>query len=171
MNAAQRAAEAAARAADIDPAGLTLVRGGENMILLMPSAQAVARVAPSIALLDSVRRELRVATWLAEAGLCTVRPLAREPFVDGELVVSFWEYLPEIEATDLVTLAGFLRQLHTTPIPQEFQLDPVRPFVRITERIESAPTLAEADRQFLRAMQVDLVTQWGRATASSPAVV
>ncbi|HEU0127540.1 MAG TPA: hypothetical protein VFQ48_02900, partial [Pseudonocardiaceae bacterium] len=57
------------------------------------------------------------------------QPLAREPFVHGEVVVSFWEYLPEIEPTDLVTLAGFLRQLHTVPVPQEFQLVPVRPFV------------------------------------------
>ncbi|MGH3928835.1 MAG: phosphotransferase, partial [Pseudonocardiaceae bacterium] len=155
VDAAQRAAQAAARTAGIDATGLRLVRVGENVIFLLPGARAVARVAPSVALLDSVRRELRVGIWLGGAGLPTVRALAREPFVVGELVVSFWEYLAEIEATDLVTLAGFLRQLHTIPVPQDPQLGPVQPFVRIAERIESAPTLAETDRQFLRDMQVD----------------
>jgi len=163
VDAAQRAAEAAARATGIDPTGLKLLRVGENVILLLPDARVVARVAPSVALLDSVRQELRVATWLAEAGLPAVRPLAMEPFVVSELVVSFWEYLPEVEATDLVTLAGFLRQLHTIPVPQNLPLGPVQPFVRVAERIESAPTLTEADRQFLREMQVDLCAQWGQA--------
>ncbi|MGQ0773442.1 MAG: phosphotransferase family protein [Pseudonocardiales bacterium] len=172
VNAAQRATEAAARASGIDATGLKPLRVGENVILLLPDARVVARVAPSVALLNSVRRELRVATWLAGAGLPAVRPVAMEPFVAGELVVSFWEYLPEVEATDLVTLADFLRKLHTLPVPQEFQLGPVRPFVRVAERIESAPALAEADRRFLRDIQVDLVAQWNQARFEiAPAVV
>ncbi|MGQ0776546.1 MAG: hypothetical protein ACT4NY_19325 [Pseudonocardiales bacterium] len=68
-------------------------------------------------MLGSVRRELRVATWLSGAGIPAVRLLVREPIVVGELVVSFWDYLSEVEATDLLTLAGFLRQLHTTWVP------------------------------------------------------
>ncbi|MGH3550643.1 MAG: phosphotransferase [Pseudonocardiaceae bacterium] len=172
VEAAQRAAEAAARTAGIDPTGLKLMRVGENVILLLPGAGAVARIAPSVALLDSVRRELRIATWLEGAGLPVVRPLAMEPFVEGQLVVSFWEYLPDVEATDVVTLAGFLRQLHVIPVPQEFPLGPVQPFARIAERVESTPALAEADRQFLRDMQIDLVAQWAQTRFEmAPAVV
>ncbi|MGH3888010.1 MAG: phosphotransferase [Pseudonocardiaceae bacterium] len=107
VNAAQRAAEAAARAVGINPAGMRLVRVGENVILLLPDAPAVARVASSVALLESVRRELRVASWLAEAGVPAVRALVAEPFVDGELVVSLWEYLPEVEATDVVNSTAY----------------------------------------------------------------
>lgn len=105
VNATRRAVEAAARTAGIDATGLTPLRVGENVILL----------------------------------------------------------LPEVEATDLVTLAGFLRQLHSIPVPQDPPLGPVRPFVRLAERIESAPTLAVDDRRFLHDMQVDLLTQWGWA--------
>jgi hypothetical protein len=93
VNAARRATEVAARAAGLSPAGMRLVRVGENVILLLPDVPAVARVARSVTLLDSVRRELRVASWLLEEGVPAVRALVAEPFVDAGLVVSFWEYL------------------------------------------------------------------------------
>lgn len=172
VNAAGRAAEVAARAAGMSSAGMRLVRVGENVILLLPDVPAVARVASSVALLDSVRRELRVASWLAEVGVPAVRSLVAEPFVDAGLVVSFWEYLPEVEATDVVTLAGFLRRLHAVPVPRDLPLGPVRPFVRVADRIESAAALTEVDRQLLRGMHAELVASWERARFEmAPAVV
>ncbi|MGH3915362.1 MAG: phosphotransferase family protein, partial [Pseudonocardiaceae bacterium] len=89
----------------------------------------------------------------------------------GELVVSFWEYLPEIEATDLVTVAGFLRRLHAVPVRQDTQLGPLQPFFRVAERIDSAPTLTEADRRFLRARHGALLAQWEQARFEMAPVV
>lgn len=151
---------------------MRVMRVGENVILLLPDVPAVARVASSVALLDSVRRELRVASWLAEVGVPAVRALVAEPFVDAGLVVSFWEYLPKVEATDVVTLAGFLRRLHAVPVPRDLPLGPVRPFVRVADRIESAAALTEVDRQLLRGMHAELVASWERARFEmAPAVV
>lgn len=170
--AARRATEAAARAAGISSTGMRLVRVGENVILLLPDVPAVARVASGVGLLGSVQRELRVANWLADVGVPAVRALVAEPFVDAGQVVSFWEYLPQVEATDVVTLARFLRRLHAVPVPGELSLGPVRPFVRIADRIESAAALTESDRRLLRGMHAELVVSWERARFEmAPAVV
>jgi aminoglycoside phosphotransferase (APT) family kinase protein len=72
----------------------------------------------------------------------------------------------------MVTLARFLRRLHTVPVPRDPSLGPVRPFVRVADRIESALTLSEVDRLFLREMHAELVASWERARFEmAPAVV
>src|SRR4051794_2945620 len=57
----------------LDVAGAELLRLGENALYVLPEAKVVVRIARSLAAVEDVRKEVRVARWLAETEFPAVR--------------------------------------------------------------------------------------------------
>ncbi|WP_316740622.1 aminoglycoside phosphotransferase family protein [Streptomyces sp. MK7] len=95
---------------------------GENAVFA--AGGLVVKVGRDAELLDRARRELRIAGWLAEAGVPAVR--AAEPealLVDGH-PVTMWHRLPDpVRPAEPRDLAELLRTVHALPAP-DFGLPP-----------------------------------------------
>lgn len=89
---------------------------GENAVFA--AGDLVVKVGRDAELLDRARRELRIAVWLAEAGVPAVR--AAEPealLVDGH-PVTVWHRLPDpVRPAEPRDLAELLRTVHALPAP------------------------------------------------------
>ncbi|MEX2982410.1 phosphotransferase enzyme family protein [Streptomyces sp. C36] len=106
----------AAAGAPLPAADATLISLGENAVFA--AGDLVAKVGRDASLLDRAHRELRVAAWLAEAGVPAVRAAAPEPLAADGHPVTVWHRLPD--ATRPATpadLAELLRVIHTLPAP------------------------------------------------------
>ncbi|MDT0450074.1 phosphotransferase enzyme family protein [Streptomyces hesseae] len=113
----QRARELLAAAGAPLPAGeAELLALGENAVFAADGL--VAKVGRDASLVERAGRELRIAAWLAEAGVPAVR--AAEPGVlvaDGH-PVTLWHRLPAAERpAGPADLAALLRQVHALPEP------------------------------------------------------
>lgn len=161
------AATIAATRHDLPAVGARALRVGENAVVLLPAAGALARVAAGDSRFDQLRDELRVARWLSAAGVPVARPLADDPVTAGGCVVSLWEYLPDAVPADLLTLARCLRQLHRVSPPAGL-FTAVQPFARFDERLATAATLDSADRGFLTEFRDRLAVQWEQVTFDLP---
>ncbi|MFF9404852.1 phosphotransferase enzyme family protein [Streptomyces anandii] len=95
---------------------------GENAVFA--AGGLVVKAGRDAELLDRARRELRIALWLADAGVPAVR--AAEPealLVDGH-PVTVWHRLPDpVRPAGPRDLAGLLRIVHSLPSPG-FELPP-----------------------------------------------
>lgn len=125
------------------------IRMGENALFRLP-AGVVARIARS-GQLAAAAREVRIAQWLAEHEIPAVRVLKdiTQPVEVGGRAVTFWEELPPHRNGTPAEVATAIRRLHDLPIPTDVPLGELAPFVRLTERINAATTLTEADRTWL----------------------
>lgn len=148
--------------AGLPAAGATLLRLGENAIYRLEAAPVVVRIARSLDMLDDVRKEVRVARWLAEEDFPAVRltdHAGAEPLiVRNRYPVTFWRSItttaPDPDETDLGRL---LRHLHGLVLPAWVRLPEFNPFVRVAERLEAAPPAADPDDiAFLRRLLADL---------------
>jgi aminoglycoside phosphotransferase (APT) family kinase protein len=142
------------------------LRLGENAIYRVVDAPIVVRVARSLQMLDDVRKEIRVARWLEQAGLPAAR-LAAEThddalIVDGRYPVTFWQLIRSTAPNpDEADLGRLLRQLHTLQPPEWVQLPAFWPFVRVAERLGSPPASADPDDvTFLAQLFADLQAQY-----------
>ncbi|WP_230416531.1 phosphotransferase family protein [Micromonospora tarapacensis] len=156
------AAQAAARAGLVAD-GARALRVGENGVVVLPAAGALARVIPDESQFDHVRHELVVAKWLFSHDVPVVLPLVPAPVLVGGFVVSFWEFLANGGSADLVTLAGCLRRLHAIPTPPTSLLTRLDPFARFEKRVAAATMLDDADSVFLTELRDRLAEQWRRA--------
>lgn len=100
----------------------TLLALGENAVFA--AGDLVVKVGRDAELLDRARRELDIATWLAEAGVPAVRAAATEALlVDGH-PVTVWHRLPDpVRPAEPRDLAELLRVVHALPSPS-FPLPP-----------------------------------------------
>ncbi|MGW1030312.1 phosphotransferase enzyme family protein [Streptomyces sp. NPDC002577] len=89
---------------------------GENAVFA--AGDLVVKVGRSAELLDRARRELRIAGWLAEAGVPAVRAAETDPLlVDGH-PVTVWHRIPAaLRPAEPRDLAELLRVVHTLPAP------------------------------------------------------
>ncbi|PZF79813.1 phosphotransferase enzyme family protein [Jiangella anatolica] len=146
----------ACRRAGLDAAPARLIRHAENSVYRLPG-DVIARVG-RIGQAGAARTEVRVARWLERSGLPAVRTLpgVDQPVdVDG-VPVTFWRSLPPHHEAADPQLAGVLRRLHALDPPGEFALPELAPFVRVRDRIETAPTVSAADRAWLLGYLTDL---------------
>ncbi|MFJ3288194.1 phosphotransferase enzyme family protein [Streptomyces sp. NPDC086669] len=105
------------------PAGdARLLSLGENAVFA--AGDLVVKVGRDAEVLERARRELRIAVWLAEAGVPAVRAASAEALlVDGH-PVTVWHRLPDaVRPAEPRDLAALLRTVHALPAPP-FALPP-----------------------------------------------
>ncbi|MFI9504775.1 phosphotransferase family protein [Nocardia sp. NPDC052566] len=133
--------------------------------LIVPAPAAEQRAA--------ARREVNVSRWLEASGVPAVQvvPVVAQPVdVDGR-AVTFWRELPPHHHGTPTQVAALLKQLHRLPPPADFDLGEVAPFVRLEERIETARSLGDEDRQWLRARLAELQQRWKELPEGLPQCV
>lgn len=144
----------------LDADTATVLRLGENALFRLADG-VVVRIARA-GQERAARKEVAVARWLHSAGVPAVEtiPEFHQPVeVDGR-AVTFWTELPEHRKGTTIQVARALRRLHALPQPTAFQLAPIAPFVRLTERLGRASTLTESDRQWMFQHLATLTDQW-----------
>ena len=163
--------DAACARAGLPAAGAEPIRLGENAIFRLPGG-IIARIART-GQQAAAQREIAVSRWLNAAGVSAVAAwddLEQPVDVNGRSV-TFWDELPPHAPGSLPQVAAVLRQLHTLPVPADFPLGALDPFVRLGERIKQATTLPEDDRAWLAARLAGLEQEWATAIASMPTCV
>ncbi|MEU1783450.1 aminoglycoside phosphotransferase family protein [Streptomyces abikoensis] len=113
----ERARELLAEAGTPLPAAdAELLALGENAVFAADGL--VAKVGRDASLVERATRELRIAAWLAEAGVPAVRAAEPEVLVADGHPVTLWHRLPAAERpADPADLAVLLQQVHTLPEP------------------------------------------------------
>ena len=133
----------------------------DNAVFRLPG-RTVARIATAAAG-DRALREVRTGRWLAAQGLPAVQPLEsiEQPLsLDGH-VVTLWHEIPDASMASTSELAVLLRQLHELPMPTDFDIPALDPFVRLSEHLEAAePALSPTDRDFLAARLEELRAEY-----------
>ncbi|MFI7694268.1 phosphotransferase family protein [Nonomuraea sp. NPDC049655] len=163
--------DAASRRASLDPSGAELMRLGENALFRLPGG-IVARVSRP-GQLAAAKREVAVARWLEANHVPAVqtRPDIDQPIeVDGR-AVTWWQELPPHRPGTALTVATALRHLHDLPPPTAFDIGRLDPFVRLSERIDRASTLTEADRTWMRTHLAELKTRYEELPKGLPETV
>jgi aminoglycoside phosphotransferase (APT) family kinase protein len=95
---------------------------GENAVFA--AGDLVVKVGSDAELLERARRELRIAVWLAEAGVPAVRAAEAEAVLVEGHPVTVWQRLPEsVRPAEPRDLAELLRLVHALPAPG-FELPP-----------------------------------------------
>lgn len=95
---------------------------GENAVFAL--GELVVKVGRDTELLDRARRELRIAVWLAEAGVLAVRAAESEALLVEGHPVTVWHRLPDaVRPPEPRDLAELLRTVHALPAP-DFGLPP-----------------------------------------------
>ncbi|MBQ0998551.1 MULTISPECIES: phosphotransferase enzyme family protein [unclassified Streptomyces] len=105
------------------PAGdARLLSLGENAVFA--AGDLVVKVGRDAELLERARRELRIARWLADAGVPAVRAAEPEALLVEGHPVTVWHRLPdEVRPAEPRDLAALLRIVHALPAPP-FALPP-----------------------------------------------
>lgn len=140
-----------AAAAGLDARDAELLRFTTNAVFRLPASGAVVRIAGSRALRHRVAKVVRVATWLAEHDMATVRllPNVPQPVEVGPHLATVWTEVPtgghRPTGRDL---AAVLRTLHGLPRPP-FDLPRWSPLDDVRRRLGDAEELAPGDRAFL----------------------
>ncbi|MET8679975.1 aminoglycoside phosphotransferase family protein [Streptomyces sp. NPDC004647] len=164
---ARHALEQVCSAVGLNADGAEPVRLAENQIWRLTGQRVIVRIARA-GQGAAARREVRVARWLAENNVPTVRLVdVQQPIEADGRPVTFWEELPPHEHGTPVDVAHLLRQLHALPAP-DLDLGYLDPYVRITERLQAATTLDEADRAWLHCLHQDLAAAWADRPTGRP---
>ncbi|MGY4103604.1 phosphotransferase family protein [Nocardia sp. R16R-3T] len=150
----------ACTAVGIDPHAAELLNLSENAVYRLPGA-IVARVSRP-GQVDAARREANVAGWLERSGVQAVQlvPSLEQPVIVNDRAVTFWKELPPHHHGSPAQVAAALKQLHAVAPPASFKLGHVAPFVRLSERIDTARGVTEDSRRWLREHLVDLHERW-----------
>ncbi|MFB7109929.1 phosphotransferase enzyme family protein [Streptomyces sp. NPDC056190] len=122
---------------------------GENAVFA--AGDLVVKVGRDAELWDRARRELRIALWLAEAGVPAVRAAAAEAILTEGHPVTVWHRLPDpVRPAEPRDLAELLRLVHALPAPG-FEL-PRRELLGGVERWLrlAGDTIDPADAAYLR---------------------
>ncbi len=145
-----------------------LVRQGENAIYRL-SNHIVVRIGRT-GQIAAAEKEVAVSRWLESVGVRAVKTLdtVDQPVVIDGLPVTFWRELPEHRHGKPPEIAAVLRQLHRCPLPNDFELPQLAPFVRLAERIDGATTLSEDDRAWLRRRLDELKEAYANLPAGLP---
>jgi Phosphotransferase enzyme family len=137
--------------AGLDPAGATLLRFTNNAVYRLADDQAVVRIVGSRGLRHRAEKVVRIAGWLAEHDLRTVRLKAgpEQPIRSEEHLATIWDVVPggprPPRGRDLGEL---LRRIHTLPAPP-FELPVWDPLDDVRRRIDDAEDIDDGDRLFL----------------------
>ncbi|WP_328524971.1 aminoglycoside phosphotransferase family protein [Kribbella sp. NBC_00359] len=144
----------------------------DNAVFRLPR-RLVVRISSASAYQRALR-EVRTGRWLAAQGVPAVKPLESTDLpwsVDGH-VVTIWHEVPDASMASTAELAGLLRQLHTLPVPSNFEIPALDPFVRLDEHLAAADTaLSAGDRHFLAERLDQLRHEYAHVSAGLPVCV
>ena len=143
-----------------------LIRLGENAIFHLKREGLVARIARGLDVLADAKKEIRVANWLVSESIGTAAPAdIEQPLIVNQHPVTFWRYVENL-GTEATTseLGTVLRRLHALEPPKSLELPQNDIFGRVSERIDRACDIPQADRDFLRGNLEDLRSRYGRLT-------
>ncbi|MFD7161170.1 phosphotransferase family protein [Kribbella sp. NPDC059898] len=148
--------------------GARPIRIGENAIYSLPS-RVVVRIGRS-GQATAAAKEVAVSRWLESAEVPAVKafPDIDQPLVIDGSPVTFWRELPEHRHGTPPEVAAVLKRLHASPLPTDFELPALTPFVRLAERIDRAKTLADDDRGWLRHQLAQLTKAFAELPAGLP---
>jgi hypothetical protein len=139
------------RLTGLDPAGATLLRFTNNAVYRLAGDQAVVRIVGSRGLRHRVEKVVRIAGWLAEHGIPSVRLLAgfEQPIRAGEHLATVWDVVPTgTRVPRGRDLGELLRRIHKLPHPS-FELPVWDPLDDVRRRIDDAEAIDDDDRLFL----------------------
>ncbi|MGC4942338.1 phosphotransferase enzyme family protein [Kribbella sp. DT2] len=141
--------------------GAELIRQGENTLYRLPG-NVVVRIARE-GQADAAMKEVAVSRWMATVGVKAIEALADvdQPVVLDNVPMTFWRELPGHRHGKPSEVAAVLKQLHAAPVPTDFDLADLAPFVRLAERIDGALTLSNDDRSWLRGRLDELREAYG----------
>lgn len=141
--------------------GARVLRQGENDLLALDTQGLVVRISrPGQE--GPARREVAMATWLADNGVPVVRPAdPAGPAMVDRRPVTVWQMLPEHTPGTVQDVARLLRTLHALP-PPPFAVGRLDPFVRLDERIDAATGLDAGDVAWLREHLHSLRERWAK---------
>lgn len=147
----------ACRLVGLDANEARLIRLGENAIYRLSDAPFVVRIARSAQMLDDVRKEMRVARWLAIEDYPAIRLVsdlhdAETPLLVESHPVTFWHSIDSVEPSPGPSdLGQLLRRLHELPVPEWLALPNFQPFSRVERRLNCPPPEATSEEvDFLR---------------------
>ncbi|WP_329483252.1 aminoglycoside phosphotransferase family protein [Kribbella sp. NBC_01484] len=164
---------AVAATLELEDAGIELLGPiADNAVFRLPG-QLVARISIGSAYQRALR-EVRTGRWLAAQGVPAVKPLESTDLpwsVDGH-VVTIWHEVPDASMASTAELAGLLRQLHTLPVPTNFEIPALDPFVRLEEHLAAADTaLSVGDHRFLAERLDQLRHEYAQVSTGLPVCV
>jgi aminoglycoside phosphotransferase len=172
-DAAFEVVRAVAAKLDVDQAGIELLGPiADNAVFRLPG-RTVVRIATAAAN-DRALREVRTGRWLAVQGVPAVRPLdsIEQPLMVNGHVVTLWHEVQDASMASTAELAELLRRLHTLPVPTDFDIPALDPFVRLDEHLAAAePTLNPSDRSFLTERLGELQAEYAQVSSQLPVCV
>lgn len=152
----------ACAAVSLDAGDASILRLGENAIYRLDGVPVVVRIARSLDVLEDVRKEVRVARWLAAEDFPAARladDTEPEPLIaQDRYPVTFWRLItPTPPEPNEAILGRLLRRLHGLTPPEWVHLPAFTPFARVAERLQTAPAAADReDVDFLTELLADL---------------
>jgi aminoglycoside phosphotransferase (APT) family kinase protein len=158
--------EAAARRAGLDPGSVELIRRGSNAMYRLPG-KVVARLGPPGSHAVAAK-EVAVASWLASAGIDTVRPLPGVPqptMTEDGRPITWWQELASHRPATTAELGRALAAVHKLDVPTDPVLGDLDPFARCKDRILDAGSVGQADREWLLAHLERLQGRWRQLVA------
>ncbi|MFC4336502.1 phosphotransferase family protein [Salininema proteolyticum] len=156
------------RSADVEVADPVLLHQGENEIWRV-NPGTVARMSRH-GTMDVRRGEIAAARWFEKLGFPAARliPGLDQPIRAGDRVVSFWRWIGEHTHGTPESMGTTLRRLHALPQPENLDVIPFSPFIRLRERLEAADVLTERTRVWLLRHYEDLESAWSGLPSGLP---
>lgn len=170
QDAAESILRRACAIAGVDPDGIEMLRLGDHAVFRMDGGCNIARVGRGPERLPSVRREVKVAAWLAAEGYPAARLAtgAEQPVIVDEHPVTFWEGLADGDTYATTREMGeLLRRLHDLEAPT-FELPELRPFEKVHQRLEQAQ-ISKGSRTYLASLAGGLENAFAHLDFALPA--
>ncbi|MEU4196779.1 aminoglycoside phosphotransferase family protein [Kribbella sp. NPDC026611] len=144
----------------------------DNAVFRLPG-RMVARISGAAAY-ERALREVQTGRWLAGQGMPAVRPLESTelPWLVDGYVVTIWHEVLDAAMASTAELAMLLRQLHSLPVPTDFEIPRLDPSARLRDHLAAgAPALSEDDREFLSRRLDELLQDYEALAADLSTVV
>ncbi|WP_068043496.1 aminoglycoside phosphotransferase family protein [Nocardia speluncae] len=141
--------EQAATRAGLAASTATSLRTGAHAIFEFDGG-IIARIGkPGSA--DTAHREVRISHWLNHSGIPAVHTVETlpQPIVIDDHPVTWWQLIADHRPATPAELGAALARLHTLTPPATFELPEYQPFTGLEDRIATATTLDDSDRQWL----------------------
>jgi hypothetical protein len=136
-----------------------LIRLGSNAVFRI-NRDTIARVAPSLALRNNVRKQVAVARWLESIGYPATRAkdIAQPVEAEGR-IVTFWESVAHDTVYGPISeVAALIRRLHALTPPASVVLPSIHPFGAQSDPLPDLAGLPVVDADYMRSR-----IEWARS--------